>query len=118
MATATSLTARGRRNAWDAIAASADDSILVAAVAGSRIVVTSVVINHGDTTASSVTFLSKGAGVGTSIYPPLKGPANGGFVIGENEKGWFGTVAGEGLAVDTSSGSTTSVAVTYTRVKG
>lgn len=109
---------RGRRNAWDAIAASADDSILVAAVPGYKIVVTSVVLNHGDTTASSVTFLSKGSGAGTAIYPPLKGPANGGFVIGENEKGWCGTLAGEGLAVDTSAGSATSVAVTYTRVKG
>lgn len=118
MATATSLTSRGRRNAWDAIAASADDSILVAAVTGMRIVVTSVVLNHGDTTASSVTFLSKGSGAGTAIYPPLKGPANGGFIIGENDKGWFGTVAGEALAVDTGTGSTTSVSVTYERVKG
>lgn len=118
MATATSLIGGGRRNAWDAISASADDSILVAASAGKKVRVTSVVINHGDTTASSVTFLSKGSGAGTSIYPPLKGPANGGFVIGENDKGWMETKAGEALAVDTGSGSTTTVAVTYELVKG
>jgi hypothetical protein len=117
MATATSLSGAGRRNAYDAIAAGTTDSALVAAEAGLRIVVTSVVINHGDTTPSAVTFTSKGSGAGTAIYAPLKGPANGGFVIPDNDYGLFGTVAGEGLSVTTGAGSTTSVAVTYKRVK-
>jgi hypothetical protein len=38
-------------------------------------------INQGDTTPSTVTFNSKGAGAGTAIFPPLKAAANGGFVI-------------------------------------
>lgn len=113
MATATSLIGRGRRNAYDAIAASTTDSALVAAESGRKIVVTSVVINHGDTTPSTVTFNSKPGGAGTAIYAPLKGPANGGFVIPENPKGWFATDEGEGLSVTTGAGSTTSVAVTY-----
>lgn len=113
MATASSLRGSGVLNAYDSVAASADDSILVAAVANKKIRVLSVVINQGDTTASTVTFLSKGSGAGTSISPPLKGPANGGFVMGYNEKGWFGTIIGEGLAVDTGTGSTTSIIVTY-----
>lgn len=116
MPTATSLIGGGVRNAWEAVAASADDEILVAAVPGSKIRVRSVVINHGDTTASTVTFLSKGAGVGTSIYPPLKYAANGGNVMNDNPRGWFETNVGEGLAVDTGAGSTTGISVTYERV--
>jgi hypothetical protein len=119
MATATSLIGAGRRNAYDAIVASTTDSVLVAAAAGQRIRVTSVVINHGDTTSSTVTFNSKGAGAGTAIYPPLKATAttNGGFVLPDNAKGWFATNAGEALTVSTGGGSTTSVAVTYERTR-
>lgn len=109
MATAQSLEGRGLRNAYDSIAASADDSVLVAAVTGRKIRVCSVVINQGDTTPSSVTFLSDS----TAIYPPLKAAANGGFVMGDNPRGWFETDVGEALKVDTGAGSTTSVAVTY-----
>ena len=116
MATASSLAASGRDNAWDSIAASTTDSILVAAVAGRKIRVLSVIINQGDTTPSSVQFNSKPAGSGTSIFAPLKAAANGGFVIPENSGGWFETNVGDGLSVTTGAGSTTSVAVTYTVV--
>ena len=116
MATASSLTASGRDNAYDNIAASTTDSILVAAVAGRKIRVLSIVINEGDTTPSSVTFNTKPAGSGTSIYPVLKAAANGGFVIPENPFGWFETGVGEGLSVTTGAGSATSVAVTYALV--
>lgn len=116
MATATSLGWKGGQNAFDAIAASQTDSVLVAAGdANSKIIVTSVVINQGDTTPSSVTFNSKGSGAGTAISPPLKAAANGGFVLPLNEAGWFGTIAGQGLTVTTGAGSTTNVLVTYTR---
>jgi hypothetical protein len=116
MATASSLAGVGRDNAYDSIAASQTDSILVAAIVGRRIRVTSVVINQGDTTPSSVTFNSKSGGAGTRIYPDLKAPANGGFVIPENGIGWFETNVSEGLSVTTGAGSTTSIAVTYTAV--
>lgn len=112
MATASSLSGAGRQNAFDAIAASANDSSLVAAVTGKRIRVHSIVINQGDTTPSTVTFNSASA----AIYPPLKAAANGGFVLPDNPSGWFQTNAGEALTVDTGVGSTTAIAVTYSLV--
>ena len=112
MATATSNAGLGRKNAFDAVAASQNDSALVAAVAGKRIRVHSVVINHGDTTPSAVTFESATA----AIYPPLKAAANGVLVLPDNQGGWFQTLAGEALNVDTGAGSTTSIAVAYSLV--
>lgn len=113
MATASSLAGNGRDNAYDAIAAGTTDSALVAAVATKKIRVNAVIINHGDTTPSAVTFNSKSGGAGTAVFAPLKGPANGGFVLNDNNRGWFETLVGEGLSVTTGAGSTTSVAVTY-----
>jgi hypothetical protein len=116
MATASSLAANGYDNAYDAIAASATDSILVAAVATKKIRVVSFMINQGDTTPSTVTFNSKGAGAGTAIFPPLKYSANGGTNPPEMSTGWFETNAGEGLSVTTGAGSTTGVVVIFTLV--
>jgi hypothetical protein len=104
---------RGVINAYDAIAAGTTDSALVAAVAGKRIRVLSVIINQGDTTPSAVTLNTKPAGSGTAIFPPLKAAANGGFVIPYNPVGYTATGIGEGLAVTTGAGSTTSVTVLY-----
>ena len=114
MATASSLGWRGGQNAYDAVAASQTDSVLVAAGAG-KIVVTSVVINQGDTTPSTVTFNSKGSGAGTAVSPPLKAAANGGFVLPHNESGWFATNKDEALTVTTGAGSTTGIIITYSR---
>lgn len=116
MATASSLSGAGRQNAWDAIAASATDSVLVAASGSKKIRVHAFVINHGDTTASAVTFNSKPAGSGVAIYPPLKGTANGGFFPPEAPSGYFETLRGEGLTVTTSAGSTTSISVVYSLI--
>lgn len=113
MAKATSLSWRGGQNSYDTIAASQTDSVLVAASGTAKIVVTSVIINQGDTTPSTVTFNSKGAGAGTAISPPFKAAANGGFVLPFNEAGWFATNAGEALTVTTGAGSNTAVIVTY-----
>lgn len=119
MATATSMRGRGALNAFDSIAASATDSVLVAAgSATSKIRVRAVVINQGDTTPSSVTFNSKPAGSGTSIFPAIKAAANGGFVLPDSDRGWFETNAGEGLSVTTGAGSTTAVGVVYERISG
>lgn len=112
MATGTSLAWKGGQNAFDSVAASTTDSVLVAGGAG-KIIVTAVFFNEGDTTASAVTFNSKGSGSGTAISPPLKTSANGGVVLPYNPAGWFGTVAGEALTVTTGAGSTTGVIVTY-----
>jgi len=113
MATATSLGGRGRLNAWDSIAASATDSVLVTGITGKKIRVISYVLNQGDTTPSSVTFNTKGAGAGTAIGPAWKAAANGGFVVGEIPGGWFETLVGQSLTVTTGAGSTTGVLVVY-----
>jgi hypothetical protein len=114
---ATSLAGKGVQNAYAAVAASQTDSSLVSAVAGRKIRVTTVIINQGDTTASTVTFNSKGSGAGTAIYPALKFAANGGIGV-TNTTGLFETIAGEGLTVTTGAGSTTGIAVTYELVRG
>jgi hypothetical protein len=116
MATASSLKGAGRQNAYDSIAASQTDSVLVAAVAGRKIRVVAFLINQGDTTASAVTFNSKGSGAGTAVFPALKYGANGGTTSPELRDGWFETIAGEGLTVTTGAGSTTGVGVVYALV--
>jgi hypothetical protein len=95
------------------VAASQTDSVVVAAVTGKKIRVVAVAANHGDTTASSVTFNTKPSGAGTAISPALKGAANGLLAFGFNPGGWFQTNAGEGLTVTTGAGSTTGFLVTY-----
>jgi hypothetical protein len=114
MATASSLKGAGRQNAYDSIAASQTDSVLVAAVAGCKIRVVAFLINQGDTTPSAVTFNSKPAGSGVAIFPPLKYAANGGTSVPELSSGYFETNAGEGLTVTTGAGSTTGIMVSYT----
>jgi hypothetical protein len=116
MATATSLIGGGIRNAYDTIAASTTDSVLVAAASGEKIRVRSFMINQGDTTPSAVTFNSKGAGAGTAIFPALKYAANGGTSLNDNAKGWFETNSGEALTVTTGAGSNTGIIVTYERI--
>lgn len=113
MATASSLKLHGATNAYDSIAASQTDSVLVAAVAGSKIVVTAFIINQGDTTPSTVTFNSKGSGAGTAIFAGLKYAANGGTSTPPADQGWFATNAGEALTVTTGAGSTSGVGVIY-----
>lgn len=113
MATANSAAGRGRRNAYDSIAASQTDSVLVAAVTGKKIRVIAFLVNQGDTTPSTVQFNSKGSGAGTAVFPAFKAAANGFYAVPECESGWFATNAGEGLTVTTGAGSTSGVAVIY-----
>ena len=105
-------------NAFAAPAASSTDALVVAAVAGKRIKVMSFIVNEGDTTASTVTFNSKGAGAGTAIGPALKAAANGAIVAPYSDGGWFATNIGEGLSVTTGAGSTTGLMVNYMLVAG
>jgi hypothetical protein len=116
MATATNLRSGHRMGAFDSIAASQSDVSHVAALTGHKIRVHAVVINHGDTTPSAVTFSSGGS---TALTPALKGPANGGFVIPqcEGESGWFETLSGEALTIDTGAGSTTGIMTVFEYVK-
>jgi predicted aconitase with swiveling domain len=109
MATARNLASRGVHGAFDSVAASATDSVLVAAVTGAKIRVLTFLINHGDTTASSVTFNS----ASTPKTPALKGAANGVIGAAHDRAGLFETARGEALTVTTGVGSTTGIMVTY-----
>lgn len=113
MATATNLQGRGVKGAFDSVAASATDSSLVAAVANNKIRVIAFMLNHGDTTSSTVTFNTKPAGAGTAISPAWKYPPNSGTSSTQVDEGWFETNRGEGLTVTTSAGSTTGITVVY-----
>lgn len=115
MATASSLTGP-YDNAYDSIAASATDSVLVAAVTGKKIRVLTYMVNQGDTTPSTVTFNSKGSGAGTAVWPAVKYAANGGAQPPVNPTGWFETNVSEALTVSTGAGSTTGVGVIFTLV--
>lgn len=117
MATASSLKGAGHETAFDTVAASATDSVLVAARTGKKIRVLGAVINHAST-ASDVTFNSKGSGAGTAISPPLGTVTDGGFVIPIEPKGWFETNEGEALTVTTGVGSNTSLIVAFEAVSG
>lgn len=116
MATARNFVGDGQEGWFDNVAASATDSVLVAGQTGYKIRLLRTVINHGDTTASAVTFNSKGGGAGTPISPLLKGAANNGFIVPDTERGWWETKSGEALTVTTAAGSTTGVSVVVKRV--
>jgi hypothetical protein len=96
---------------FEAVAASDTAEPIVTGIPGKKIRVLGVVINHGDTTASAVTFNS----ATTAISATLKGPANGGFVLPVGG-GWFETARGDDLTVTTGAGSTTNIHVVYTPV--
>jgi len=94
------------------VAAGATDSVVVAAVAGKKIVVIFVVAVAGGT-ATDLTFNTKPAGAGTAISPLFANGINGGEVLARNDHGWFETTSGEGLTVTTGAGATTGLLVGY-----
>jgi hypothetical protein len=97
------------------VAAAQTDSPIVAAVAGFKIRVHQILINCG-ATATTARFKSKPGGGGSNISPLFQPAANGGFTAPESDAGWFETVSGQGLAVDTGAGSATGIMVGYTLV--
>lgn len=101
------------QGAFASVAASQTDSVLVSAPTnGGFIRVLGFIINHGDTTASSVTFNTKGSGAGVAISPAFKTTANGGFVVPSSD-GWFSCARNQALTVTTSAGSATGILVSY-----
>lgn len=89
------------------------DDAYVAARAGFKIRVYSVVASNG-ATASGVTFNSKGSGAGTAIFPLMSYGAQGGAILNYNPQGWFDTARGEGLTVTTAAGgSAVGISVSY-----
>jgi predicted aconitase with swiveling domain len=109
MATASNLASRGVRGAFDNVAASATDSVLVAAATGLKIRVLTFLINHGSTTASTVVFNSASA----AKTPKFLGVPNGVIGASNDRAGLFETNKGEALTVTTGAGSTTGIMVTY-----
>ena len=94
------------------VIAGSTDAVVVTGVAGEKIRVLACAFVCG-ATATRATFNSKGSGAGTAISPEFQNAANGGAVLSHNPLGWFETVAGESLTVDTSAGSQTGILVVY-----
>jgi hypothetical protein len=97
------------------VSASSTDSNIVTAVGGKKVRVVAFAAVCGGT-ATTLTFNSKPAGVGTAITMQFQNAANGGEVLNFNPVGWFDTNTGEGLTVTTGAGSTTGVQVVYTLI--
>jgi len=93
-------------------AASTTDGVVVAAVAGNRIVVTGAVVMAAGT-ATDLTFNTKPGGAGSAISPLFAQGVRTPVVLPYNPAGWFRTGVGEGLSVTTAAGSASAVLVTY-----
>jgi len=104
----------GVYNAWDNVAASATDSVLVDNLSTTRkIRVLRAFVNGVDAGVVTFTFNSKGAGAGTAITPTFESPLNGGFVLPSEEGGWFETLVGEDLTITTAAASAVGVIVVW-----
>lgn len=90
------------------IVASTATGEIVAAVAGQRIRVLSVIALAGGT-ETDLTFKS----ASTAISLLFANASNGGEVLPHNAHGWFQTAPGEALNVTTGAGSTTGIQVNY-----
>lgn len=115
MAVASSLQTSGispRRvkNVIADIAAAQTDAVLVAGQPNKSVRVIAAFINNVDVGVGTITFKSKGAGVGTPISPPIKLNTMSGVVLNDiRDGGWFETIVGEALAMDTAAASATNV---------
>lgn len=92
------------------VAPSQTDSVLVTAVPGKIIEVRAMFVDAAP--SSSVTFKSKPAGAGTAITPIITDLP--GEILPKNEDGWFRTVVGEALAVDTGANGGANTGFIYT----
>ena len=90
------------------ISASTTAGVIVPAVPGKSIVVTSCFLVAG-ATATDVTFNT----ASTALTSLIADGANGGLALNHNDFGWFRTVSGEALTVTTGTGSSTGVNVNY-----
>jgi hypothetical protein len=95
------------------IAASQTDSVLLAAQGASNKIRVLQVVAVAGTSATNLTFNTKGAGAGTAISCLFANAANGGIVLPFSPNGWFTTNANEALTVTTGAGSTTGILIKY-----
>jgi hypothetical protein len=94
------------------VAASQTNTVLVAAVPGSRIRVTNMFCVCSGT-ATTLIFSTYTGTAATAISATFNNAANGGAVLNYNPKGWFETAKSDSLVVTTGAGSTTGVQVGY-----
>lgn len=95
-----------------AVASATTDGALIAAQAGARIYVLSVVLSCAGT-ATTVTLNTKPGGGGAAIFGPINLAANSTVVLPIHEGGYCRTNLGEGLTATTGTGSTVTVEITY-----
>lgn len=105
----------GQRYAFANVSSATVDSTIVSAVTGKRLRVLGFLFITGST-ATPITFNSKGSSSGTAISPQFSNAANGGASGTPNELGWLETNLNEGLTVTSGTGSTTGVLVVYQEV--
>jgi hypothetical protein len=116
MAVASSLQTSGispRRvqNIYADLAAGLTDQILIASPGGAKSLrVVAAFINNVDAGVGTITFKSKGGGAGTAIGPPIKLNTMSGVVLNDiRDGGWFETLPGQALAIDTAAASATNL---------
>jgi hypothetical protein len=103
------------KRAFANVPSATTDSNIITAVAGKKLLILQVFFAPG-ASATSITFNSKGAGVGTPISPLLVNDQYGGAVLGFSPMGWFQTNSAEALTATTTTGSNTGVLVGYAEV--
>lgn len=92
------------------VAQSQTDSVLLAAVAGKRII---VLDGHAEASAATdLTFNTKGSGAGTPISPLYPLGAKDAFPLGLEPAGHYRTIIGQALTCTTGAGGTTAINLT------
>lgn len=91
-----------------ATASSSGSTTLIAASAGSRIIVSQVCVITSAT--NSIKFQSNGTTDISALFPLA---ANGGFVLPYSELGWMQTNIGESLTINMNTGSSTAIQLVY-----
>jgi len=94
------------------IAAAQTDAALVTAIAGTAIKVCGAYVKAGST-ATAITFNSKGAGAGTPVTCLFAMGINGDLELPFTGEGWFETTVGQGLTCTTGAGATTGIQLIY-----
>lgn len=99
------------------VSSATTDSVVITAIPGRIIRVFGVAVNCGST-ATSVTFNSKGSSSGVAISPNYSLGAYGAIVLPQpanisTRTVWFQTLSGESLTVTTGTGSTVGIQIIY-----
>lgn len=105
----------GQQYTFANVSSATVDSNLITAIANRKIRVLGFLFVCGST-ATPITFNSKGSSSGTAISPQFQNAANGGACGVPNDLGWFETNLNEALTLTSGTGSTTGVLVIYQEI--